>query len=61
MEDPVGNVVVIDEIEDLGFVDVSGISEGMEDAVRVHSIILAMALGNPWVRPSSDGLWAPGG
>jgi hypothetical protein len=38
MEHPVGDVVVFDEIEYLGFVDVAGIGMGMEDPIDIDGI-----------------------
>jgi hypothetical protein len=36
MEDPMGDMVISDHVEDLSFIDVPGIGPGMENTVRVH-------------------------
>jgi hypothetical protein len=38
VQDPVGDVVVGDQAEDLGLVDVTGVGPGMEDAVGIQGI-----------------------
>jgi hypothetical protein len=35
---------VVDEVKDLGFIDIAGVGLGVEDAVGVHSKVLAVAL-----------------
>jgi hypothetical protein len=52
---------VVYEIKDLGLVDVAGVGPGMEDAVRVHRKVLAVALGDALFIMPSHGLDAFGG
>jgi hypothetical protein len=56
MKDPVGDVIVLDEIEDLGFVDVTGIGLGVKDAVPVEREALPVAGQNFFLLILPDGL-----
>ena len=56
MQDPVADVLVLDEVEDLGLVDVAGVSPGMEDAVGVYGKILAVAFFNALLETAPDSL-----
>jgi hypothetical protein len=47
MEDSMGNVVVVDKIKNLSFVDIPGIGQGMKYAIRIHGEIRSMAVLNP--------------
>ncbi len=55
-----GNVVIINEIKDLGFVDIAGVCEGVKNAVRVQSVVLAVAHEKAFLRVSADGMFAEG-
>jgi len=61
VEDPVADVLVLDEIKDLGLIDVAGVGSGMKDAVGVHCKILAVALSNALFKATPNGLGTPGG
>ena len=43
VQDPVADVLVIDEVEDLGLINVAGVGPGVQDAIGVHREILAEA------------------
>jgi hypothetical protein len=43
MQNPVGNMVIADHVENLGFVNVPGISPGMEDPISINRKSLPMA------------------
>ena len=43
MEDPVGDMVIVDQAEDLGLVDIAGIGPRVENAVGVEGKLLAIA------------------
>jgi hypothetical protein len=43
VQNPVGDMIVFYKIKDLGFVDVAGIGQRMEDPVRVNREILAVS------------------
>ena len=58
---PVAYMVVLDEIKDLGFVNIAGIGLGMEDAVGVYRKILTMAFLNALFKTAPNGLGTPGG
>jgi hypothetical protein len=47
MEDSMGNVVVVDKIKNLSFVNIPGIGQGMKYAIRIHGEIRSMAVLNP--------------
>jgi hypothetical protein len=61
VQDPVTDMLVFDEVKDLGFVDVAGVGPGMEDAVGVYGKILAVAFLNAFFKAAPDGLGTPGG
>ena len=61
VQHPVADLLVADEVKNLGFVDVAGVSPGVEDAVGVHREVLAVALGDALFIAPADGLDAPGG
>ena len=61
MKDPVADMFVLDEIKNLGFVDIAGIGSGMEDTVGVYRKILAVAFTDALFEAASNGLRAPGG
>jgi hypothetical protein len=43
MQDPVGYVVIVDQVKHLGFVNISGIGSGMENPVRIQGKGLPVA------------------
>ena len=45
MQDPVGDVVVLYQIKDLGFVDVAGVGQGVQDPVHIQRKGLSIAAG----------------
>jgi len=55
------DVIVFDQVEDLSFVDVSGVSQGVENAVRVEGEILSMAQKDFFLFPPPDGMTAQAG
>ena len=61
VQHPVADVLVVDEVKDLGLVDVAGVGPGVEDAVGVHREILAVAPGNGLFEAPAAGLGGPGG
>ena len=61
VQHPVADVLVVDQVKDLGLVDVAGVGPGVEDAVGVHREILAVAPGNALLIAPADGLGGPGG
>ena len=61
VQHPVADMFVADEVKDLGFVDVAGVSPGVEDAVGVHRKVLAVALGDALFIAPADGRNTPGG
>jgi len=60
VEDPVADMLMLNEIKDLGFVNIAGIGLGMEDTVGIYRKILAMPLLDALLKATSDGLGAPG-
>lgn len=44
MNNPVGNVIVGDETEDLGFVDISAVGPGVKDTVGIEGKCLPVAI-----------------
>ena len=61
VQHPVADLFVADEVKNLGFVDVAGVSPGVEDAVRVHREVLAVAFGNALFIAPADSLHTLGG
>jgi len=61
VQNPMTDVLMLDEVKDLGFVDITGISLGMEDAVGVYGKILAVSFLNALFKAAPDGLGTPGG
>jgi len=61
VEHPMADVLVFYEIKDLGLVNVTRVGPGMEDTIRVHREILAVAFLDALFKAASDGLGAPGG
>ena len=61
VQNPMADVLVFYEVEDLGFVDVAGVGPGMEDAIRVHREILAVAFPDALFEAAPNRLGAPGG
>jgi hypothetical protein len=49
-------MIILDEIEYLGFVDVSGIGHGMKNSVRVEGKVLPVSQQYPPLLPSSHGI-----
>jgi hypothetical protein len=56
MQDPVADMLMVYEVKDLGLVDIPGVSPGVEDAVRVHREVLAVALIDPLFITPAAGL-----
>lgn len=53
MKYPVGDVVILDEVKNLSFINVSRVGQGVEDPVRIQREILSVAGENHFlVRPS---------
>ena len=42
MEDPVGDMVVFHQVKNLGFIDIAGISQGIENAIHINGETLAV-------------------
>jgi len=61
VQHPVADMLMIDEVKNLGLVDVPGVGPGMENAVRVHREVLAMALGDALLVTPPHRLGAAGG
>ena len=61
MQHPVADVFVLDEIEDLGLVDITGVGPGVEDAVGVHCELLAVAPGHGLFKAAAACLDRAGG
>jgi hypothetical protein len=59
MENTVGNVVVANQAEDLGLVDVTGVCPRVKDAVGIHGVGLTVTL--PGLIFSSLGMNAEAG
>jgi len=56
MEDSVGDMVIIHEVEDLSLVYISCVCEGVENSVRVDRIVLPMAFVYPVLGESPNGV-----
>jgi hypothetical protein len=56
MKNPVGDVIVPDEIENLGLVDVSAICEGMKDPIAIQRKVLPVAGADLFLRFSPERL-----
>jgi hypothetical protein len=53
MKHPVGNVVILDQVKNLSFINVSGVGQGVKDSIRIQREILPVAGENHFlVRPS---------
>jgi hypothetical protein len=61
VQHPVADLFVADEVKNLGLVDVTGVSPGVENAVGVHREVLAVALGDALFIAPADGLGTLGG
>jgi len=44
VQDSMGNVIVLDEIEDLGLVYIAGVGQGMENPIRINRETLSVPL-----------------
>ena len=53
-----GDMVVVDQVEDLGFVDIPRIGEGVEDTIGVYRIVLTMACIKVFLRMPANGILA---
>jgi hypothetical protein len=56
VEHPVGDVIILDEVENLGFVDIAGIGQRVEYPVGIHGKSLPVTPVNRFFFPFSDGL-----
>jgi hypothetical protein len=61
MKDAVGNVIIFDEVEDLGLVNVPGIGQGVKNPICINGKILPVTVNNPRFISSSDSLNTQGG
>jgi hypothetical protein len=61
MQNPVGNMIILDKIKDLGFINITGIRKRMQDTVRVDRKVLPVALNNLVICYPSDSLAAQTG
>jgi hypothetical protein len=57
MEDSVGDMVIIHEVEDLSLVYISCVCKGVENSVRVNRIILPMPFVYPVLGESTNGVF----
>jgi hypothetical protein len=60
MKHPVGDVVIIYQVKDLGLVNIPRVGQGMKDAIRVHGIVLPVTRIEAFLRKTSDGIFAVG-
>ena len=58
MQHPMGDMIILDKIENLGFVDVSGIGHRMKNSVRVQRKVLPVPDQDPILLPPSYGIAA---
>jgi hypothetical protein len=56
-----GDMVVFDKIENLGFIDIAGVGVRMENPVRVHGKILPVTSLNGFLLLAPDGMAAEAG
>ena len=61
MEHSVGNVVILDQVENLRFIDVSGVGQGVKNPVRIQREILPVAGENHFLVRPSNGMTAQAG
>ena len=61
MEHPVGDVVVLDQVKDLSFIDVSRVGKGMKDSICIQRKILPVAGENHFLFRPSHGIPAQTG
>jgi hypothetical protein len=61
VEHAMGDVIVVDEVEDLGLVDVARIGEGMENSVGVQGKVQPMSPLHPLLGPTVNGGRTRGG
>ena len=61
VQDPMADVFMLDEVKNLGLVDVAGVGLGMEDAVGVYGKVLTVAFLNTFFKAAPDGLGTSGG
>jgi hypothetical protein len=56
MKYPMGDMVMFNQIKDLGLVYITGVGQGVEDTVRIQGEMLSMTGGRIFIRFSPDGL-----
>jgi hypothetical protein len=61
MEHPVGDVVVLDQVKDLSFIDVSRVGKGMKDSIRIQRKTLPVAGEDHFLFRPSQGIPAQTG
>ena len=61
VQHPVADVFMVDEIEDLGLVDITGVGPGVEDAIGIYRELLAVAPGHGLFKTAAAGLDRAGG
>jgi hypothetical protein len=61
MQHPVGDVVILDEVKNLSFINVSRVGQRVKDPVRIQREILSVAGENPFLARPSQGIPAQTG
>jgi hypothetical protein len=61
MKHPVGNMVILDQVKNLSFINVSGIGQGVKDPIRIQREILPVAGENHFLVRLSQGMPAQTG
>ena len=61
MKHSVGNMVILDQVKNLSFVNVSGIGQGVKDPIRIEREILPVAGENHFLLRLSQGIPAQTG
>jgi hypothetical protein len=56
MQHPVGNVVVLDQVKNLSFIDVSRVGKGVKDSISIQGETLPVAGENDFLFRPSPGI-----
>jgi hypothetical protein len=56
MKHPMGNVVILDQVKNLSFINVSRVGQGVKDSIRIQREILPVAGENPFLFRLSQGI-----
>jgi hypothetical protein len=60
MKDPVGNMVVVNQVKNLSLIDIPRIRRRMKNTIGIYRVVLPMAVVNACFRMPPDGILTPG-